>query len=70
MGCLSPVLIPFVLATSWPAWIKVGASSLLALGLPEIFILLAGYLLGSETLNRIWRTTISSLHGWWSRMIG
>jgi hypothetical protein len=68
IGCLSPVLIPFVLATSWPVWIKAGVSSLLALGLPEVCILLAGYLLGRETMDRIWRTLRSALHRWWARM--
>ena len=45
-GFLSPLLIPLVLATSLSASLKSILSGLLALGIPELFMLLAAAILG------------------------
>ena len=54
---LAPLAIPFVWATEWSASIKGILSALLALGIPELGIVLAGMLIGRKEVRRLWRVT-------------
>jgi hypothetical protein len=45
-GFMSPALIPFVLATDLSAGLKTTLTGLLALGIPELFMLIAAAILG------------------------
>ena len=47
-GFLSPLLIPVVLATNFSAGLKSVLSGLLAVGIPELFMLIAVGVLGKE----------------------
>ena len=53
VGFLSPLLIPAVLATSWPDGMKAVLSGLLAFGIPEIFMLIAVAIMGKAGFNYI-----------------
>lgn len=50
-GFLSPLLIPFVLATNLSPGLKSLISGLLALGIPEVFMLIAVAILGKAGFN-------------------
>jgi len=53
VGFLSPLLIPFVLATNWSDGLKAVLSGLLAFGIPEIFMFIAVAVMGKEGFNYI-----------------
>lgn len=52
---LAPLTIPLVWATEWTITLKSVLSALLALGIPEIGVLLAIALIGRSEVRRIWR---------------
>ena len=52
---LAPLAIPLVWATEWTITIKGVFSALLALGIPEVGVLLAIALIGRSEVRRIWR---------------
>jgi hypothetical protein len=52
---LAPLAIPFVWATAWSASVKGILSALLALGIPELGIVIAAMLIGRKEVRRIWR---------------
>ncbi|HLP29504.1 MAG TPA: hypothetical protein VK147_12750 [Candidatus Didemnitutus sp.] len=52
---LAPLAIPLVWATEWTITTKGVLSALLALGIPEIGVLLAIALIGRSEVRRIWR---------------
>lgn len=54
---LAPLMIPFVLVSDLSVTMKSISSALLALGVPEIGILLAIALIGKAEVRRIWRRT-------------
>lgn len=54
---LAPLAIPFVWMTGMSVTVKSVLSALLALGIPEIGVLLAIALLGRREVRRIWRRT-------------
>lgn len=47
-GFFSPLLIPLVLLTSWPVGLKSALSGLLALGIPELFMVIAAAIMGKS----------------------
>lgn len=51
----APLAIPWVWTTDWSAWIQTTLSAALALGIPEIGILLGIALIGKSEVRRIWR---------------
>ena len=46
VGFLSPLLIPLVTATSWSVGLKSAISGMLALGIPEVFMIIGVAILG------------------------
>ena len=52
-GFLSPLLIPWVLSTSWSEGLKAIISGLLAFGIPELFMIIAVGIMGKQGLNHI-----------------
>lgn len=48
VGFLSPLLIPFVASTSWSMGLKSAVSGLLALGIPEVFMIIGVAILGKD----------------------
>ena len=48
IGFLSPLLIPFVTRTDWSVGLKSTISGLLALGIPEVIMLLAVGIIGKH----------------------
>ena len=48
VGFMSPLLMPLVTATDWSVGIKTTLSGLLALGIPEVFMLIAVAVLGKQ----------------------
>ncbi len=54
---LAPLAIPFVWTTEWSASIKGLLSALLALGIPELGIVIAAMLIGRKEVRRLWRVT-------------
>ena len=53
IGFLSPLLIPLVLATSWPDGLKAILSGILAFGVPELFMIIAVAIMGKQGFNYI-----------------
>ena len=53
VGFLSPLLIPLVLATSWPDGLKAVVSGGLAFGIPELFMIIAIAIMGKQGFNFI-----------------
>ena len=51
----APLAIPWVWTTDWSAWVQTTLSAALALGIPEIGILLGIALIGKSEVRRIWR---------------
>lgn len=52
---LAPFSIPLVWTTEWTITVKSVLSALLALGIPEVGVLLAVALIGRSEVRRIWR---------------
>lgn len=48
VGFLSPLLIPLVATTNWSLGLKSAVSGLLALGIPEVFMIIGIAILGKE----------------------
>lgn len=48
VGFLCPLLIPFVTSTGWSIGFKSAVSGLLALGIPEVFMLIGVAILGKD----------------------
>jgi len=48
MGFMSPLLIPLVTGTNWSVGVKTTVSGLLALGIPEVFMLIAIAVMGKQ----------------------
>ena len=48
VGFLSPLLIPLVASTNWSLGLKSAVSGLLALGIPEVFMIIGVAILGKE----------------------
>lgn len=48
IGFLSPLLIPLITATNWSIGLKSAISGLLALGIPEVFMIIGVAILGKE----------------------
>ena len=48
MGFLSPLLIPLVASTNWSLGLKSAVSGLLALGIPEVFMIIGVAILGKD----------------------
>lgn len=48
VGFLSPLLIPLITATSWSVGMKSAVSGLLALGIPEVFMIIGVAILGKD----------------------
>ncbi len=51
----APLAIPWVWMTEWSAWVQTALSAALALGIPEIGILLGVALIGRSEVRRIGR---------------
>lgn len=51
----APLAIPWVWTTDWSTWVQTTLSAALALGIPEIGILLGIALIGRSEMRRIWR---------------
>ena len=51
----APLAIPWVWTTNWSTWVQSTLSAALALGIPEIGILLGIALIGRSEVRRIWR---------------
>ena len=48
VGFLSPLLIPLVASTNWSLGLKSAVSGLLALGIPEVFMIIGVAILGKD----------------------
>ena len=48
VGFMSPLLIPFVASTNWSIGLKSAVSGFLALGIPEVFMIIGVAILGKE----------------------
>lgn len=48
VGFLSPLLIPLITATTWSVGLKSAISGLLALGIPEVFMIIGVAILGKD----------------------
>jgi hypothetical protein len=55
LGIICPVLIPFVVASGWPVGIVSALSGLLALGIPELLMIIAAAILGKSGFNYLKR---------------
>jgi hypothetical protein len=53
----APLGIPWVWTTDWPVTVQSAVSALLALGVPEVGILIGIALIGRTEVKRIWRIT-------------
>lgn len=62
-GFLAPLLIPFVIASSLPASFKTLISGLLAIGIPELFMLMAAAILGKPGF----RYLKSGIYSWFKK---
>ena len=48
VGFMSPLLIPLVASTNWSVGLKSAISGLLALGIPEVFMVIGVAILGKD----------------------
>ncbi|MCZ6520265.1 MAG: hypothetical protein O6848_02065, partial [Bacteroidetes bacterium] len=62
LGFASPLFIPVVLSTSWSSGLKSTISGLLALGVPEIMMILAVAILGKEGYDYLKDNLLGFLH--------
>ncbi len=65
---LAPLLIPIVWVTDLSVPMKSGLSALLALGIPEIGVLLAIALIGKAEVRRLWSRLKRCLRRQWYEM--
>ncbi len=62
-GFLVPLLIPLVMKTNWSTTVKSVVSGILAIGLPEVFMLVAAAVLGKSGFQYL----KSNLFGWFKK---
>jgi hypothetical protein len=58
VGFLSPLLIPLVASTNWSIGLKSAVSGLLALGIPEVFMIIGVAIVGKDGYQFLKEKTI------------